>query len=93
MEHDYQSALEHLLIAQLRERGALEDIICEYAIDNLRACNGCGRLMREGWVYRGAETYCSDACLAEAHPEECIGRLRREAGEDDADTYWTAWEG
>lgn len=88
-----QRDLEHHLVAELRHRGVLEDVICEYAIETVRACCTCGILMREGWLYASFETYCSDECLMAAHPEEDIETLHRQATEDEAETYWTVWEG
>lgn len=88
-----QRELEHLFVQELRQRGALEDVICEYGIETIRECNHCHRLMREGWLYHDFEAYCSDKGLMAAHPEECIETMRRQASEDDAETCWTAWEG
>lgn len=93
MEYNSPSALEHLLVAKLNQLGVLEDIICEYAIDNLRVCGHCGKLIQEGWMYAAFETYCSDACLLAEHPEADLEELLRQVTEDDSDTYWTAWEG
>lgn len=88
-----QRELEHLFVQELRQRGALEDVICEYGIETIRECNHCHRLMREGWLYANFETYCSDKCLMAAHPAECIETMRHQASEDDAETCWMAWEG
>lgn len=88
-----QSNLEHLLIEELRYRGALEDIICEYGIETVRVCENCGKLMSEGWIFVGIETYCSDDCLMQAHHEVNLKELKRQAQVDDSETYWTKWEG
>lgn len=87
-----QRLLEKLFVEELRKRGALEDVICEYEIENVRECNCCHRLMNEGWIYHGFETYCSDRCLMSAHSDENLDELRKNANDDDSDTYWTMWE-
>ena len=63
-----QRILSALLVEELRKQGALEDVICEYGIESLRECTYCHRLMNQGWIYRGFETFCSDKCLMNAHP-------------------------
>lgn len=88
-----QRLLSALLVEELRKQGALEDVICEYGIESLRECTYCHRLMNQGWIYRGFETFCSDKCLMKAHPEEVLEELRRNASSNHSDTYWTAWEG
>lgn len=88
-----QRDLEHLLVEELRKRNALEEVICEYGIETVRECLCCHRLMNEGWLFAGIETYCSDDCLMKAHPEENLLILKAEALRDDSDTYWTKWEG
>ena len=88
-----QRILSKLFVEELRKRGVLEDVICEYEIESLRECSYCHRLMNQGWMYQGYETYCSDKCLIKAHPEEDIEELKQEAARNDTDTYWTAWEG
>lgn len=88
-----QRILSKLLVEELRKRGALEDIITQYEIETLRECSHCHRLMNQGWIYQGFETYCSDRCLMRAHPEEDLEGLKRAASNSDTDTYWTAWEG
>lgn len=87
-----QRMLSTLFVEELRKRGALEDVICEYGIESLRECSHCHRLKNQGWIYHGFETYCSDNCLMEAHPEEDLEEMRREASSNRSDTYWTAWE-
>lgn len=93
MESDNQRELEHLLVTELLKRNVLTDIICQCGIESVRVCDNCGKLMREGWLYVSFETYCSDACLAAAHPEENLKELQRQAADDESETYWTAWEG
>lgn len=88
-----QEELASLLVEELRKRNALEEVVCDYGIETVRECNGCHRLMDEGWIFRGFETFCSDECLMAAHPEEDLTRLRQEANTDDSDSYWTRWEG
>lgn len=88
-----QQDLEPLLVEELRKRNALEEVICEYGIETVRECLCCHRLMNEGWLFAGIETYCSDDCLMKAHPEENLLILKVEALRDDSDTYWTKWEG
>lgn len=88
-----QRILSRLLVEELRQRGALEDVISEYEIESLRECTHCHRLMNEGWIYQGFETYCSDRCLMKAHPEADLDELKRETSDNDTDTYWTEWEG
>ena len=53
----------------------------------------CHKLMNEGWMFAGVETYCSDKCLRAAHPEIDIETYRAIANDEDSDTYWTSWEG
>jgi len=88
-----QQKLCVLFVEELRKRGALEDVICEYEIVNIRECTYCHRLMKEGWMYGGYETYCSDKCLKNANPDEDIDYLKEHASDDDSETYWTEWEG
>jgi len=88
-----QQRLSVLLVAELRKRNALEDVICEYEIETLRECTHCHKLMDEGWIYHGYETFCSDKCLLEEYPDENIKDLKQYASDDDSDTYWTKWEG
>lgn len=88
-----QQQLSLLLVEELRKRNALEDVICEYEIETVRECTHCHKLMNEGWIYAGYETYCSDECLAAAHPEEDLNYLNHHASDDDSVTYWTDWEG
>ncbi|MBQ0029779.1 MAG: hypothetical protein KBT32_05015 [Bacteroidales bacterium] len=88
-----QRLLERLLVNELRKQNALEDVICEYGVENVRACNNCGKLMNEGWLYAGIETFCSDHCLMQKHHEENLKTLRQQANSNDSDTYWTEWEG
>lgn len=88
-----QHNLEHLLVSELRKRGALEDVICEYEIESVRECSHCRRLMNEGWMYEGYKTYCSDECLMAAHPEVKLAELKHRAAKEHTETYWTAWEG
>lgn len=88
-----QSELSVLLVEALRRRNALSDIIAQYCIDTLRECEHCHCLMQEGWLYEGAETYCSDSCLMAEHPEEDLTSLSIHACDDDSTSYWTAWEG
>jgi len=88
-----QQQLCVLFVEELRKRGALEDIICEYEIENLRECSHCHKLMNEGWIYLGYETFCSDDCLLAEYPDENIKVLRENASDDESDTYWTRWEG
>jgi len=82
-----------LFVEELRKRGALEDVICEYGIETLRECTHCHTLMSEGWIYHGYETYCSDECMLAEHPDEDIDSLNYHASDDASDTYWTKWEG
>lgn len=88
-----QRILERRLVEELRKRNALEDVICEYGIESVRECGYCHRLMDEGWLYHGYETFCSSRCLMMAHQEEDVADLRLHACDDDSDTYWTRWEG
>ena len=88
-----QRTLETLLVEELRKRGALEDVISEYEIETVRECNHCHQLMNEGWIYAGCETYCSEECLLKAHPDEDVDELKKQAEDDDSDSYWTTWEG
>lgn len=88
-----QEELASLLVEELRKRGALEEVVCDYGIETVRECNGCHRLMDEGWLFRGYETFCSDECLIQAHPEVDLEVLRSEASTNDSDSYWTTWEG
>ena len=80
------------LVEALRREGRLEDVICEYAIEGVRVCGCCGRLMDEGWVYDGRETFCSDECLVAEHPDAEPSALRALASSDASDTFWTRWE-
>lgn len=88
-----QSQLALLLVKELQLRDALEDVICSHEIDTVRVCANCGKLMNEGWIYNGFETFCSDLCLLEQHPNENIEELNRNANEDCSETFWTKWEG
>lgn len=45
MNHPVSMAL--LLVAELRKRDLLEDVILENGIDCLRVCARCGKLMNE----------------------------------------------
>lgn len=90
---NHQTHLSLLLVKELQKRNALEDIILDYEIETLRVCNCCGRLMNEGWIYRGIETYCSEDCLMKTHPNENLFELKEQACMEDSDTYWTQWEG
>lgn len=88
-----QQLLCALFVEELRKRNALEDVICEYGIENLRECSHCHKLMDEGWMYHGYETFCSDECLSAEYPDEDIDNLKAHASDDSSDTYWTKWEG
>lgn len=88
-----QRFLEKLFVEELRKRGILEDLICKYEVDSLRVCSCCHRLMNQGWIYQGFETYCSDICLMKSHPEESLEEMKREASNSKTDVYWTEWEG
>ena len=88
-----QIHLMKILVDTLRKNNALENVICEYCIETVRECCYCHKLMDEGWLYQGFETYCSDACLLASHPELDIVQLKSEASDDYNDTYWTKWEG
>lgn len=88
-----QRELEKLLIAELRQQEALSDIITEYEIENVRVCDHCHRLMNQGWLYMGGETYCSDRCMMAEHPEEDLTEIKLHAEDDVSETYWTEWEG
>ena len=86
-----QRILTKLFVEELRKRNVLEDVICEYCIENVRECMHCHKLMNEGWMFAGVETYCSDKCLRAAHPEIDIETYRAIANDEDSDTYWTSW--
>ena len=88
-----KSQLSHLLVKELQKRNALEDVILDYEIETLRVCNCCGRLMNEGWIYQGIETYCSDDCLMKSHPNENLCDIKEQACLENSDIYWTQWEG
>lgn len=90
---DNQISLAILLVEELRKRQAIEDVICEYGIETVRACNHCNRLMNEGWMYHDINTYCCDECLISDNPNEDISALQEHACEDECDAYWTKWEG
>lgn len=88
-----QQTLEHRLVEELRKRNAQEEVICEYGIETVRECCCCHRLMDEGWLYAGFETFCSDDCLKRVHPEESLEKLKKDASCNHSNTYWTQWEG
>lgn len=88
-----QRTLSKLLVEELRKRDALEDVICEYEIETLRECTCCHRLINQGWIYQGYETFCSDKCLIKYHPDENLEEIKLHAADEDSETYWTAWEG
>ena len=88
-----QTQLSFLLVKELQKRKVLEDVICQYEIETVRVCGCCGRLMNEGWMFQGFETFCSDRCLMRVHPEVDLTWLREQACEEDSDSYWTSWEG
>ena len=81
-----QIHLSRLLVDALRRQDALEDIICEYGIECVRQCGHCRRLMNEGWMYQGFETYCSDECLLAEHPEDNLSDLQAQASDDNS--HW-----
>lgn len=88
-----QRVLERHLIEELRRKKVLEDIFSEYDIEDVRICGYCGKLMNEGWMYGGFETFCSTKCMMSAHPDEDLEDIKRHACNNGSDTYWTAWEG
>ena len=92
MNHPVSMAL--LLVAELRKRDLLEDVILENGIDSLRVCARCGKLMNEGWACVDSPD-CSDKCLLADHPEldldELAGRTEQEL--DASEIFWTTWEG
>lgn len=72
-----------------------EELINLFGLQTARVCRNCGRLMSEGYLVDGADTYCSETCAREAtgmSPEEFKETLDH-ADEDEARIYWTEWEG
>ena len=86
------STLALRFVDSLRKKGVLDDVICSEDIDCVRVCENCGKLMNEGWVYEGIETYCSDDCMIASHPDVNIPKLKVHAIEDNSNSYWTMWE-
>ena len=87
-----ESILALRFVDSLRKKGVLDDVICTEDIDCVRVCDKCGKLMDEGWVYEGIETYCSDDCMIASHPDINIKELKTQAIEDNSNSYWTNWE-
>lgn len=87
-----ESILALRFVDSLRKKGILDDVICAKDIECVRVCDHCGKLMDEGWVYEGIETYCSDGCMIASHPDINIQDLKTHAIEDNSNSYWTMWE-
>ncbi len=79
------------LVEELITLGALDDILSDYCVEDLRLCEHCHQPMREGWLADDIRPFCSDRCLLSAYPDALIdGEQAFEGGNDFA--YWTAWE-
>lgn len=87
-----ESILALRFVDFLRKKGVLDDVICREDIDCVRVCENCGKLISEGWIYEGIETYCSEDCMIASHPDINIQELKIRAVEDNANSYWTMWE-
>ena len=63
------------------------DFILDNEIEDLRACEVCGKFINEGYIYDDITVFCSDECAIEA-----LGKARFESTHEDV-LYWTVWEG
>lgn len=63
------------------------DFILDNDIEDLRACEVCGKFINEGYIYDDITVFCSDACAIES-----LGKARFENTHEDV-LYWTVWEG
>lgn len=88
---------EKLLAVRLVESlivcGHIEDVICEYGINDIRICEHCHQPMNEGWIVDDFRTFCSDECLLEEFPNIDIDHSREGTSDGDSTAYWTSWEG
>jgi len=91
-ENNTKANLALSFVDALSSKGILDDVISTNDIESVRVCEHCGNLMNEGWVYEGIESYCSDACLKDAHPKIDIDMLKVHAIDDNSNSYWTKWE-
>ena len=62
--------------------GHMEEIILEYEVEDVRLCEHCHRLMDEGWLVGGMQTFCSDDCLKSSFPDVDVEELKAEAGKE-----------
>lgn len=91
-ENSTEANLAISFVHTLSNKGILDDVISTNGVESIRVCEHCAKLMNEGWVYEGFETYCSDTCLKAAHPEIEIDILKLHAIDNKSNSYWTRWE-
>ncbi len=72
-----------------------QKMIEEHDLDSIRICDHCGRPMYEGYMKDDFNTYCSEECVkaATGWSDETFNEHIANAESEDADIYWTMWEG
>ena len=72
-----------------------QDIIEKYELDSIRICDHCGSPMNEGYMKDDFNTYCCEQCVkaATGWSNETFKEHIANADSEDADIYWTMWEG
>jgi len=72
-----------------------ENIIDEWELETIRVCNHCGAPMCEGYLWQHFVTYCSEDCVKKAlnMDDKDFDEEIQNAGDDDAELYYTKWEG
>lgn len=68
-------------------------LYCSILKDEVRRCDNCGKLMKEGY-YLGGEFACSDECCLALYggDKQQMEEDLSHAEEDDGECYWTEWE-
>ncbi len=87
-----QRELRELLAKELCQHGVMEEAIGRYVINSIRICLHCKRLMNEGWLFAGDETFCSLKCFKMAYPDEDIKSLMQDMDSGNNVLFWTTWE-
>lgn len=60
--------------------------IIDNDIENLRACEVCGKFINEGYIYDDITVFCSDECAI-----KYLGKSIFDHTDEDS-LYWTVWE-